>query len=411
MSFHKLAAVALALVMSASSIGCDQSKKEKAESDEPSTAAQKEDEASKEDGDSKETAKKDKPLPFRATGPVAKIDGKEIPADVYNEEVEKITSMMPMLPPGAAAQFKTKVLDSVVSKQLIDNAIAKSKVEVSDDEVEAEFKKFTDQVKKKDPQGMDKFYSRAKTDEAGFKEQIKESLKLKELLAKDHDVKVSDAQAKKHYEQNKQRFEEKEQVKASHILLKLGKKADDAKAKEVKKKAEELAKKARQKDADFAALAKEHSQGPSASRGGDLNYFPRGKMVPEFDKVAFSLKKGEVSDPVKTQFGWHVIKVTDKKEARTVPFSEAKEMIVAQLEQGKIRSAMQEWLKKQRESVKIEKMPQNIEDNPEFAKNSPHGKMGGMPPGLKLGKPGQGGGPAPKKLKLNKLGNGGGSGK
>lgn len=90
------------------------------------------------------------------------------------------------------------------------------------------------------------------------------------------------------------------QVKASHILVK--------KRSEAEKILEEL-----KKGASFAELAKNHSECPSKKRGGDLGWFGRGKMVPEFEKAAFSLKKGELSDIVKTQFGYHIIKVTDTK--------------------------------------------------------------------------------------------------
>ncbi|KYK36045.1 MAG: peptidyl-prolyl cis-trans isomerase [Theionarchaea archaeon] len=90
------------------------------------------------------------------------------------------------------------------------------------------------------------------------------------------------------------------QVKASHILVK--------KRSEAEKILEEL-----KKGASFAELAKKHSECPSRKRGGDLGWFGRGKMVPEFEEAAFSLKKGELSDIVKTQFGYHIIKATDTK--------------------------------------------------------------------------------------------------
>jgi peptidyl-prolyl cis-trans isomerase C len=90
------------------------------------------------------------------------------------------------------------------------------------------------------------------------------------------------------------------QVRASHILVK--------KESEAKKILEDL-----KKGSNFAELAKNHSECPSRKRGGDLGWFGRGKMVPEFEKAAFSLKKGDISDPVKTQFGYHIIRVTDTK--------------------------------------------------------------------------------------------------
>ena len=82
---------------------------------------------------------------------------------------------------------------------------------------------------------------------------------------------------------------------------------------------------------DFAELAKKHSTGPSGPQGGDLGYFGQGQMVPEFSKAAFALKVGEVSQPVKTQFGWHIIKVEDRRDSSLPPFEELKPRIVEHL--------------------------------------------------------------------------------
>ena len=84
-------------------------------------------------------------------------------------------------------------------------------------------------------------------------------------------------------------------------------------------------------DGDFAELAKKHSTGPSGPQGGDLGYFGQGQMVPEFSKAAFALKVGEVSQPVKTQFGWHIIKVEDRRDSSLPPFEQLKPRIVEHL--------------------------------------------------------------------------------
>jgi len=112
-------------------------------------------------------------------------------------------------------------------------------------------------------------------------------------------IEISDDMIKNYYQKHKGSYKK---VKASHILVK------------TKGEADKIAIEARKKDADFAALAKKHSTGPSASKGGDLGWFGQGAMVPEFEKAAFSLKKGEVSEPVKTSFGWHLIKVYDLQD-------------------------------------------------------------------------------------------------
>jgi len=106
---------------------------------------------------------------------------------------------------------------------------------------------------------------------------------------------------------------------------------------------------------DFTKLAKELSEEPGASEsGGDLGFFPKDRMVPEFAEAAFAQKVGDISKPVKTQFGWHVIKVTDRKEAGTVPFDQVKEQVVSYLKSTNQREAVEAVLNKLKESAKIE---------------------------------------------------------
>jgi peptidyl-prolyl cis-trans isomerase D len=139
------------------------------------------------------------------------------------------------------------------------------------------------------------------------------------------------------YEDNQQQYSTPEQVRASHILLKTEGKDEAA----VKKQAEELLAKVKG-GADFAQLATKTSQDEgSAVKGGDLDYFGKGKMVPEFDKVAFSLAPGQMSDLVKTQYGFHIIKVTDKKAATTKPLEEVKAQIEDQLKWDRAQAEAQ----------------------------------------------------------------------
>jgi peptidyl-prolyl cis-trans isomerase D len=138
---------------------------------------------------------------------------------------------------------------------------------------------------------------------------------------------VTGLQIERAYNDNIQQYQTPEQVRASHILLKTEGKDDAA----VKKQAEELLAKLKA-GADFAELAKQKSEDEaSAKKGGDLDYFGRGQMVPEFDSVAFSLEPGQMSDLVKTQYGYHIIKVVDKKPAATKPLAEVRAQIEDQL--------------------------------------------------------------------------------
>ena len=144
------------------------------------------------------------------------------------------------------------------------------------------------------------------------------------------DVAVSDEEAKKIYDENKQSFMQPDSVTASHILVADEKSAKNAIAKLSKVKKENL-------KAEFNKLAKEISTDPSAKEnGGDLGSFGKGMMVPEFEKAAFALKDGEMGKtPVKTQFGYHVIYKESSKKAEAMPFEKVKDLIKNQLLPGK----------------------------------------------------------------------------
>jgi peptidyl-prolyl cis-trans isomerase D len=125
-------------------------------------------------------------------------------------------------------------------------------------------------------------------------------------------------------------FKQEKEIKARHILFKLGKDTSEEEEKKIKEKALSVLKMAREGD-DFAALAKEYSEGPTGEKGGDLGFFPRGRMVKPFEEAAFKMKKDEISDLVKTSFGYHIIWVEDIREARMKSLDEANKQITETL--------------------------------------------------------------------------------
>ncbi len=139
-------------------------------------------------------------------------------------------------------------------------------------------------------------------------------------------VKVTDAEIRDYYEYHLDTFKQPKKVRARHILFKLGEDATEEEKEAVRKKAQEILKKVNQGE-DFAALAEKYSEGPTSSKGGDLGYFSAGQMVKPFEDAAMAMKEGEVSEPVRTQFGYHLIKVEDIKEARTKPLDEVQNQI------------------------------------------------------------------------------------
>jgi len=131
----------------------------------------------------------------------------------------------------------------------------------------------------------------------------------------------------KYFENKKSDYEKPEQVSARHILLKVNANASAAEQKQVEKKAKKIAKEAKANADKFAELASKYSEGPTKTKGGDLGFFAKGRMVKAFEDAAFAMKPGDVSEPVKTQFGWHIIKVEDKKAAEKKTLEDVKESI------------------------------------------------------------------------------------
>ncbi len=184
-------------------------------------------------------------------------------------------------------------------------------------------------------------------DNDDFKRRIafaRDRLLMDRLLSDEGKAALTEANMRKVYDEAAKQITSEEEVHARHILVDS---EDDAKA-----VAEEL-----KKGADFAELAKKRSKDPGASDGGDLGFFTKDQMVPEFSAVAFKLEPGKVSDPVKSQFGWHVIKVEEKRARKAPEFDQVK----AQIETYVTRKAQSEAVAKLRETAKVERMDKPAE--------------------------------------------------
>lgn len=151
------------------------------------------------------------------------------------------------------------------------------------------------------------------------KESMLKNYALGKLLAT---VDVTEDEVKKFYEENKEAFKEKESANASHILV-----SEEDKAREIYEKVKD--------GEDFETLAKKNSTCPSKEKGGDLGTFTRGQMVKEFEDAVFENEVGTVIEPVKTQFGYHIIKINEKNEGRDLEFDEVKDKIFSQLKRQK----------------------------------------------------------------------------
>jgi peptidyl-prolyl cis-trans isomerase D len=242
-------------------------------------------------------------------------------------------------PPMAASEFEDSVRRQLTIQKLRQSLT--DWMSVTDKELEQEYRRRNDKVKLAVVSfTADSFRNQVQVSDAevaSFFDAHKDAFKIAEkrkiryvlidvegMRAK---VNVPNADVERAYNNNIEQYSTPEQVRASHILLKTDGKDDAA----VKAKAEDILKQAKG-GADFAELAKKYSEDEgSAKNGGDLDYFGRGRMVPEFDQAVFAMQPGEISDLVKTQYGYHIIKLTDKKVATTRPLQDVRQQIVDQL--------------------------------------------------------------------------------
>ena len=260
-------------------------------------------------------------------------------------ELEKMAAKTAQLPPGFAEQYKKQLkqqaVENLVVEQLLDAEVKRAKIDVTEEDVMGQIGKIASG--QSPPLSLDDF--KKKIEEYGrsfdeLKQQIRKGLGYQKLMESQLEgkIKVAEEDAKKYYSENQQEFQTPDQVRASHILIDLkptAANADPNQAKvQAKAKAQNLLEQVKG-GADFAELAKTNSACPSSAKGGDLGFFGRGDMVEPFEKAAFSLEPGQTSDVVETKFGYHIIKVTDRKSAGITTFEQAKETIINQLTQKK----------------------------------------------------------------------------
>lgn len=288
----------------------------------------------------------------RIDGPIATVNGKPVNSDEYYTELEKITQHGAKIPEDRMTRIRENILKRLIETELVNQAIAKEEIKVPDEDVQKEYDDYKSRFKSDEQ--FQNYLKHGKITEDDIKARIKDKRALEMLIAKKGTLTVDDAEARDFYDKNQRFYLEKEAVRASHILVKLENEATPEQEAEAKKKIEEI--QAALKDgADFTELANKYSEGPSAPSGGDLGFFSRGQMVKPFEDVAFTMKPGDVSEPVRTRFGYHIIKVFEKREDKQKTYEEVKDQIFESLKNKKFFQERRTLLEKIEQEAKIEK--------------------------------------------------------
>jgi len=307
--------------------------------------------------------------PEKPEEPVSNIAVTVNGVDITEEQVQKLLQpqlarmaqqnqqIPPALKQTLEKQLRQQALERLIVLQLLDKKVKEANIVVTDEELNQHIQRIAST--QRTPISVEQL--KTIVEQQGYifdqwKDEVRKQLaQLKLFKSQSPDnINITEEDAKKYYDENPKEFATPEKVRASHILIKpetvegSTEATPEAKA-TAKTKAEGLLKQIND-GGDFAELAKANSDCPSSARGGDLNFFGKGQMVAPFEKAAFEMEKGKVSDIVETRFGYHIIKVTDRTPASTTTFDQAKAGIIQKLTQRKQTGLINKYI----DSIKAE---------------------------------------------------------
>jgi peptidyl-prolyl cis-trans isomerase C len=299
---------------------------------------------------------KPSPPPVEA---VAKVNGKPISKTDFEAQVERnmarYRGQSEQLPPGIEQRIKESVLRRMIDDAVIVAKAEEQGVKVTDEEVNTKFQEH--KTRFRTDKAFEDFLKRSHNTVDNMKSDLRRNLLRDRVVERlSGPVDVTDEENQKYYEENKERFKEKEQVKARRILIRVAQNASADDTKKAEKLAKRLRAQAAKAGSDFMALAKEHSKGPEAGRGGDLGWFGRGRMPAEFEAAVFAAEAGQVTDVIKTRLGYEIVKVEEKKPERQRPFDEVKENIRHSLTARRRNEKRRDVLRELKQTAKVERL-------------------------------------------------------
>jgi len=296
-----------------------------------------------------------KPMPANIPAIVARVNGEAIERWEFDNAVKRIEARAGApLPPEQRDEVLRNLLDQLIAYHLLAQESRARKIDVDDATVEAQL----GQIRGSFP--TDQAFQQGMAAQGLTLDQVRQQTRTNLLVQKVIEAEVAskvvvqDADVSAFYQQNLERFKQGDTVHASHILVGLPQNPTPEQKSTAKTKAQAVLKQLRG-GGDFAAVARAESQDPgSAQNGGDLGFFPKGQMTPAFEEAAFKTRPGAISAIVETPFGFHIIKVHERRAPRTAPLAEVGGQIKGFLEQGQREQKLEQFVEQVKTKSKIE---------------------------------------------------------
>lgn len=293
-------------------------------------------------------------MPAELPAVLARVNGEAVTKVDFDRLIKNMElSAKEPIPAERRDEIFRNALDQLVTYTVLTQATRARNVTIPDAEIDGNIKQMQSQF------ATEEGFKKALAARGMTLEKLRSDARTEMCINKMMETEVSgqapatDVQVREFYDTNPDKFKQPEAVRASHILFAVDEKADEATKQKILTKAQGVLKEARG-GADFAQLARQHSADGSAAQGGDLNFFPRGQMVGPFDQAAFSMKPGEISDLVTTQFGYHIIKLTERRPASTVAFEQVAPRVKEYLTEQQKQARAQAFIVSLKQKAKIE---------------------------------------------------------
>ncbi|MEA2014555.1 MAG: peptidylprolyl isomerase [Thermodesulfobacteriota bacterium] len=290
-------------------------------------------------------------------GAIAAVNGEVITQEDLDRELSMVRQQFAGMDQATAeqlAKIKDDLMESLISSKVLYQESQKKKIEIDSAMIDERFVK----VKKQFSKGGDfeEMLLEMGLTEDTLKVQLRRGMAIQKLIEQDviSKFEISEKDAKDYYDEHMDHFKQPEKIRASHILIKVEPGSDESVKAEALKKIKKIQKELG-KGGKFEELAKKYSDCPSGAKGGDLGYFGKGQMVKPFEDAVFSLKPGEISDIIETDFGYHLIEAGDKKAEALTEYKDVKGKLTQYLKQLKTKEEMPKYIEGLKEKAKIER--------------------------------------------------------